>query len=297
MTRSALVVLALVVAAAGVGACRDRRAIRRRCGTARAPGSDPAPLLGPGAARPDASPGRHPPPVDRPIRRLGRRWIEVEVLVGRSVRRRLHRPAGAGAGAGVDADRRVGRALVVAGAIALVGVGLLPAVAAGFAVWAVPLIGRVTRRSRRRGAILDEAPEIVDLIRLGVGSGLNVRLALDAVVRHHDGLIAGELRAVLARVDRGARLADALDAVDREIEPVRPLVDALVATERYGAPLVASLDRVASDARTARRRTREEAARRVPVKLLFPLVFCTLPAFALLTVVPVLLRSLPSVAP
>jgi tight adherence protein C len=102
---------------------------------------------------------------------------------------------------------------------------------------------------------------------------------------------------VLARVDRGIRLADALDAVDREIEPVRPLVDALVATERYGAPLVASLDRVAADARDARRRTREEAARRVPVKLLFPLVFCTLPAFALLTVVPVLLRSLPSLAP
>ena len=80
-------------------------------------------------------------------------------------------------------------------------------------------------------------------------------------------------------------------------DAVRPLVDALVAAERYGAPLAAALDRVADDARTTRRRQREEAARRVPVKLLFPLVFCTLPAFALLTVVPVLLRSLPSFAP
>ena len=32
----------------------------------------------------------------------------------------------------------------------------------------------------------------------------------------------------------------------------------------------------------------EEAARRVPVKLLFPLVLCVLPAFALLTVAPLL---------
>jgi hypothetical protein len=33
-------------------------------------------------------------------------------------------------------------------------------------------------------------------------------------------------------------------------------------------------------------------ARRLPVKLLFPLVLCTLPAFALLTVVPLLVGSL-----
>ena len=289
MTRSALVVLALVVVASGVGGGRGRRAVRRRCG---AP-AEAAPVPRSGAAHPDPSTGHRRPVVDRAARRLGRRWIEVEVLVGRTVRHRLHRPPGAGAGE----DRRVGRSLVVAAAVALIGLGPLPAVALGFGAWALPLIGRVARRSRRRAAFLDETPEIVDLIRLGVGSGLNVRLALDAVVRHHDGLIAGELRAVLARVDRGIRLADALDAVDREIEPVRPLVDALVATERYGAPLVASLDRVAADARDARRRTREEAARRVPVKLLFPLVFCTLPAFALLTVVPVLLRSLPSLAP
>ena len=146
-------------------------------------------------------------------------------------------------------------------------------------------------------ALVDELPEVVDLVRLGVGSGLNVRLAIEAVVRHHDGRIAAELRVVLARVQRGERLADALDSMGAAGAAVQPMVDALVAAERDGAPLVDALDRVAADARTARRRRREESARRVPVKLLFPLVFCTLPAFVLLTVVPVLLRSLPSLAP
>ena len=36
----------------------------------------------------------------------------------------------------------------------------------------------------------------------------------------------------------------------------------------------------------------EEAVRKVPVKLLFPLVTCTLPAFALLTVAPLVAGAL-----
>src|SRR3712207_6889914 len=52
--------------------------------------------------------------------------------------------------------------------------------------------------------------------------------------------------------------------------------------------LFRSLDRLAFEVRADRRRRAEEAARRVPVKLLFPLVLCTLPAFALLTMAPLL---------
>ncbi len=40
------------------------------------------------------------------------------------------------------------------------------------------------------------------------------------------------------------------------------------------------------------RRRAEARARTVPVRLLFPLVFCVLPAFVLLTVVPVLLDGI-----
>ncbi len=222
------------------------------------------------------------------------RWRSIEAWVGRGPRRLVRRPADHGA------DRRLGRALVAGGVAAAVGAPRPLVVGLGFAAWAVPWIVAAMRRSHDRSAALDEAPEVIDLIRLGVASGLNVRLALEAVVRHHRGRIVAELQAVLDRAERGDRLADALDGLgDSHLaaEGVRPLIDALVATERYGAPLVASLDRVAADARTARRRRREEAARRVPVKLLFPLVFCTLPAFALLTVVPVVLRSLPSLTP
>ena len=60
------------------------------------------------------------------------------------------------------------------------------------------------------------------------------------------------------------------------------------------APVAPALERVAFDARADRRRGAEEAARRVPVKLLFPLVACILPAFAALTVLPLLAGTLGS---
>jgi hypothetical protein len=242
-----------------------------------------------------AGPGARPAPA--PSVRSGAvvlvvdAWRAAAVAVGSRVLRL------AGRSPAVDTSRRIGGALLLATMAVASGCGPVVALVVGLAAWATPLTRALSRRSRERAALVDELPEIVDLVRLGVGSGLNVRLALEAVVRHHDGRIVAELRDVLARAGRGERLADALDRIDPASDAVAPLVDALVATERYGAPLVTALDRVAADARLARRRRREEVARRVPVKLLFPLVFCTLPAFALLTVVPVLVRSLPSLSP
>jgi tight adherence protein C len=72
---------------------------------------------------------------------------------------------------------------------------------------------------------------------------------------------------------------------------LRPLVDALLASERYGAPVGVALARLAVEQRAAVRRRAEARARTVPVRLLFPLVFLVLPAFGLLTVVPALLAG------
>jgi tight adherence protein C len=78
---------------------------------------------------------------------------------------------------------------------------------------------------------------------------------------------------------------------------VRPLARALATAVEEGVPFETTLRRVAAEVRARRRREAEEAARRVPVRMLFPLVACTLPAFVLLTVVPLLVTGLRDLTP
>ena len=80
---------------------------------------------------------------------------------------------------------------------------------------------------------------------------------------------------------------------DRAASFAHVLVDHL----RYGVPLAPGLERLGLELRLDRRRRVEEDIRRVPLRLLAPLLCCVLPAFGLLTVVPLLvasLRSLPA---
>lgn len=184
----------------------------------------------------------------------------------------------------------VGAAAVFAAC--LLPFGPLVAALGGFAGSGWPrLVGRREAKARR-AAYVNDLPEVVDLLALALGAGLNVPLAVDAVGRRGTGPLAGEMALAAEAARRGQRLADALDDLAARCgDQVRPLMSLLASGERYGVPLGESLDRLAVDVRGARRRQAEEAARRLPVKMLFPLVVCILPAFALLTLGPLLLTS------
>jgi tight adherence protein C len=228
-----------------------------------------------------------------PPRRLEPRVVDrVAALVARvgGVARRL-----AGRRPDADADRRVGGALVLAAVGTLVhpAVGLAGAVAPS----AVRVLAR--RRAARRAddRLLDDLPDVVDLFGVAAGGGLTVHHAVGAVARVVDGPVGTTLGEVQRRVSMGVRLADALTLLGHLGAPARPLMAALVSAERDGAPLAGPLERVADDARDRRRRRAEERARRVPVRLLFPLVLCVLPAFALVTVVPLLAGTLQTLSP
>ena len=176
-------------------------------------------------------------------------------------------------------------AAVVVAAVAPLVLFLLVALVA----WAIPVVRARRERERRAEALRRSLPEVVDLFHVAVASGLTVPLAVEAVARRADGPLADELRLALEEAALGRRLGDALDDVPRRAgDVVRPLTAALVASARYGAPLGDALGRLAAEVRADRRRRAEEAARKVPVKLLFPLVCCVLPAFALLTLAPLL---------
>jgi Flp pilus assembly protein TadB len=151
---------------------------------------------------------------------------------------------------------------------------------------------RRRRRRRRDDALARELASAVDLIGVAVAAGCNPYLAVELGARWSPPLV----RAALERVLGACRVGQSFDAALSELgqrEPrLLPLTTALRTSARLGTPAAPALGRVAAEVRADLRRRAEARARTVPVRLCFPLVGCILPAFALLTVVPVVLGGL-----
>ena len=152
----------------------------------------------------------------------------------------------------------------------------------------------MTRARRRRGdaAVAAELPVAIDLLAVAVGAGCTPYLAVEVAARWAPPAVASHFRSVPRACSLGASFGQALDDLASVTPRLAPLADALLASDRLGAPVGPALGRLADEERASLRRQAEAEARTVPVRLLFPLVFLVLPAFGLLTVVPTLVGGL-----
>jgi tight adherence protein C len=153
-------------------------------------------------------------------------------------------------------------------------------------------------RPRRAPSVDRQVPHLLDLLAAGSSAGLSAELALRRAAEVLDGRLGDDLRALFGRADLGARWRDgfAVYAEASGSRDFRRTVTALERTERLGSSLAEASDDLATAVRTARRADMLERARTAPVKMLFPLVLLILPAFLLLTVVPVLLATVRTIA-
>jgi tight adherence protein C len=174
--------------------------------------------------------------------------------------------------------------------LALLG---LIAAAGAFAV-ANLVRGRASRaRTREADA---EVPLFLDMLAASSSAGLAASAAIRRAAAGLRGPLAEELSAASAAVDVGGRWRDELRSIAERVRlpDLRAAVTAIVRTETLGSSLADAVRDQVTEVREARRARAEERARTAPVKMLFPLVFMILPAFLLLTVVPVLIATLRS---
>lgn len=148
------------------------------------------------------------------------------------------------------------------------------------------------RAQRAERALTVELPVALDVLGVAVGAGCTPFLAVEVAAQWAPPTIGAHLATVPRACGLGLSFADALDDLAAATPRLQPLADALLASDRLGAPVGDALARLAAEERAGLRRRAETDARTVPVRLLFPLVFLVLPAFGLLTVVPTLVTSL-----
>ena len=117
----------------------------------------------------------------------------------------------------------------------------------------------------------------------------------------HSPELSEELRVVNLEMSTGVPRAQALRnlALRTGIDDIRGLVAVLVQSEKFGTSVAQALRTHAGSLRTRRRQRAEEAARKTPVKMVFPLVFCVFPALLVVILAPgflELMKSLRGVA-
>jgi len=151
---------------------------------------------------------------------------------------------------------------------------------------------RRARRAESRSAHR-EVPQFLDLLAAGSTAGLSAELSFRRAVACLRGSLARALGDVVHAIDLGTpwRQAFAAYAAASGDADLRRTVAVLARTETLGVPLSEATRELARTVREARRSETLERARTAPVKMLFPLVLLILPAFLLLTVVPVLITT------
>ena len=150
----------------------------------------------------------------------------------------------------------------------------------------------VSHRSRE---IFESFPDAADLMLVCVESGLGLDAALNKVaeeMRLNSEALAEELHIMNLEMRAGVTREKALRnlALRTGVEEVNTFATMLVQADRFGTSIGDSLRVFSDELRTRRQMRAEELAAKIPLKLLFPLVFCIFPSLLLVLLGPAFIQ-------
>jgi tight adherence protein C len=136
------------------------------------------------------------------------------------------------------------------------------------------------RASKRQKEIRKALSDTMDLLTISVEAGLGFDAALGQVVRNVPGPLSEEIARLLQEMQIGVSRTEALRHLnDRtEVPELDGFVLSMIQADKYGVGVAKVLRAQSTELRQKRRQRAEETAQKVPVKLLFPMIFMILPA-------------------
>ncbi|MCK5287481.1 MAG: type II secretion system F family protein, partial [Candidatus Omnitrophica bacterium] len=161
---------------------------------------------------------------------------------------------------------------------------------AGFMFPGLWLKGQVKTRQL---SILRDLPDIIDLLNICVGAGLDFMVSVRRVVTEtKDCAISRELKVMLQEVQMGLSRRDALKNLSARVNStdVSSFVRSLSQADRMGSPITEALKIQAEELRIRRFQQGEESALKAPIKLLIPLLFFILPVVLVIVAGPIMIQ-------
>jgi tight adherence protein C len=172
--------------------------------------------------------------------------------------------------------------------------GLMFAAVLGVFCFFVPNILVYNAGLKRQEELGKGLSNALDMLTVCVEAGQGFDAAMLQVARSAKGPVAGEFARVLSEIQIGKSRGDAFVALGRRTSDadVKSFVTALVQADRLGLPIAGVLREQSNQMRIARRQKAEEKAQKVPIKILFPMLFCIFPALFIVIIGPGAIRMM-----
>jgi len=155
----------------------------------------------------------------------------------------------------------------------------------------LPDVRLQSKGADRQQVIENQLADVLDQITVCVEAGLSFDNAVLRVARG-SGPLPEELGRTLQDVQLGMPRSAALERLleRTDVSDLRSFVHAFNQAEKYGIPIAQILRVQSTEIRTKRRQRAEERALKLPVKLVFPVVLCILPALFVVVAGPAAIR-------
>jgi tight adherence protein C len=169
---------------------------------------------------------------------------------------------------------------------------VLAAAGAGAFGWFGPGV-YVDRRRRLRFETIDrQMPDMIDLLIVTIEAGLGILASMRVAAETLRDPLGQELRLTLQEQRMGLSVGEAIESLGRRADApnMRIFVRSLTQGEKLGVSIGTTMRNLASEMRKRRKAAVEEMAQKVPIKMLFPLVFLIFPAIFIVLLVPPFIR-------
>jgi len=145
--------------------------------------------------------------------------------------------------------------------------------------------------AERQSRIRREIPDFLDMLTISVEAGLGFDAAIAKLVRTTRGPLAQEFARMLKQVQAGVDRVSALRGMSERtgVPELDAFIASIIQAETFGISTASVLRTQAKEMRLKRRQYAEERAQKVPVKIVFPIILCILPATMIVIIGPAII--------
>lgn len=149
------------------------------------------------------------------------------------------------------------------------------------------------KAEKRKESILRSLPEFIDYLLISVEAGMGLDMAIYQVIKKMNGPLAEEMAYTMTEIQYGKSKKEAFKLLSSRVDipDFSILLNALISSAQLGVSLGNILKIQGQQIREKRQQQVQEMAYKIPIKLLFPLIFFILPGLFLVLLGPALIRA------